>query len=163
MHEYQQYEQWTHIAYKEEIYVEHAATQCTPVGKLVAHNLMGNVPAYEKASEESADRQEHLPRDEIENVEQCLSEERQMLNATKRQRAKGTHHTARHRHYKRCHVARHMEFFLEERRAYLMKRNERRKCGKRQQCIKHECYDIAHYRQRRKCLLEHVGQSDENK
>ena len=162
VHEYQDDEQGTDIFHEEEIDVEKTSTESAPVCELVAHNLVWQIPTNEKAGEETTDGEEHLTRDEIEDVEQRLSEERQSLHTTKRQRAERTHDTTADSDYERSTVAGETHLLLEKGCADLMERDERRECGERQQGIEHQTYNISHYGQRRECLLEHVGKSDED-
>ena len=61
---------WADELDEEQVGVEQLAAQRAPVGKLVANHLVWQVPANEQASEEAAERKHHLPRDEVEEVEQ---------------------------------------------------------------------------------------------
>ena len=53
MHEYQDDEQRADIFHEEQIDMEHIATESAPVGELVVNNLVRQIPAYEKTSEET--------------------------------------------------------------------------------------------------------------
>ena len=120
MHEDKDDEQRTNIFHEEEIDMEEVAAKCTPVGELVVYHLVGQVPAYEEAGKEAADRKEHLTCNKVEDVEKCLSEERQSLNASKRQRAKGSHDTTADSDDECCLVACDAKLLLKECRADLV-------------------------------------------
>ena len=75
--EYYQYAQRTHVFDAEEIDVEELSTQRAPVGELLPHYLMRQITTNHQTSEESAYWQEHLTRDEIKDVKQCLSKHTQ--------------------------------------------------------------------------------------
>jgi hypothetical protein len=62
--------------------VEVATAERSPVGKLVAHHLVGYSPANEDAGEEADDGQEYLACDEVESDEQRLSKEREAVDST---------------------------------------------------------------------------------
>ena len=62
------------ILHQKEIEMEETSTKSSPVGKLVAHYLVGYEPANEDAGEETYHRQENLARYEVKPVEKTLSE-----------------------------------------------------------------------------------------
>ncbi len=80
MQEDKENSQWADILHEEDIEVEKASGQSSPVGELVAHYLMRDEPADEDASQEAHDRQENLSGDEVKPVEQRLAEEVQTLD-----------------------------------------------------------------------------------
>ena len=67
--------QWTDILYQEQIEMEEAPTQRTPIGELVAYQFMWQEPTNKDTGQETYDRQEYLAGDEVKPVEQCLSKE----------------------------------------------------------------------------------------
>ena len=74
--------QGTDVLHEEDIDVEVATTQRTPVGELVAHNIVRHCPPDEDTCEEADNGQEDLTGDEVEPVEQRLAEERQTVNGS---------------------------------------------------------------------------------
>ena len=66
--------QRTDKADEEEIDSKECTTQGAAIGQLVAHRLFGHEPAEEDASEETADRQEYLGSEEIEQIEERQTE-----------------------------------------------------------------------------------------
>ena len=60
----------TDIAYQEEVGLEEATAERSPVGELIANQLLGHIPANEQAGEETTDGQEELSRHEVEEVEE---------------------------------------------------------------------------------------------
>ena len=137
MHEYQDDEQRADIFHEEQIDMEHIATESAPVGELVVNNLVRQIPAYEKTSEETTYGKEHLTGDKVENVEQCLTKEWQTLNATKRQGTERAHDTAANGDDERSLVACETQLLLKECRADLVERDERRESCERKQGIEH--------------------------
>ena len=49
--------------------------QGSPVGKLILYYLLRYIPAQEQTGKESCQRKEYLTRNEVEPIEQRLSEE----------------------------------------------------------------------------------------
>ena len=122
MHEDEEDEQRTHIFYKEQIDGEHAALQRAPVGELVFHHFVRHIPTNKQASEESAKRKEHLTCDEIKNVEQGLTKERKVLDASQRKRTERAHKAATRRDNLRGTVAGDAKLLMEKCGADLMER-----------------------------------------
>ena len=75
--EYYQYTQRTHIFDTKEIDMEELSTQRAPVSELLSYYLVRQIPSNHQTCKESAYRQEHLPRDEVEYVEHCLAKHTQ--------------------------------------------------------------------------------------
>ena len=67
----------TDVLHEEEVEVEEAAAEGTPVGELVTHNLVRYEPTDEDAGEEADNRQEDLACDEVKPIEERLAEELQ--------------------------------------------------------------------------------------
>ena len=146
MHEDEKDEQRTHVFYKEQINGEHATLQCAPVCELIFYHLVRYIPTHEQTREESAKWKEHLTCDEVEDVEQGLTKERQVLNASQRKRAERAHQTAARRDYLSCAAAGDAKLLLKECRADLMEGYQGSKGGKGEKGIEHQPHDIAHYR-----------------
>ena len=82
MEENKQDGQWTDILYQEQIEMEEPSTQRAPIGEFVAHQFVGQKPTDKDTCQETYDRQEYLARDEVEPVEQRLSQEREAVDST---------------------------------------------------------------------------------
>lgn len=89
----------TEILDGKEIDMEERPAESAPIGELVAHQLVGQIPSHHQAGEESAYRQEHLTCDEVEDVEERLAQETHHLISPERQRAERPEHTAREGDY----------------------------------------------------------------
>ena len=142
--------------------MEEAATQRAPIGKLVAHHLVGNHPPDEDARQEAHHGKEYLTRDEVEAVEQRTAEERQPVDGTKRQRAESTDDGSRDGDDDGSLAAGDEQLFLEEGRRHLVERHQRRQGCQRQQHEEQQRHDVAHNGHGGKSLLEDVGQRDED-
>ena len=83
MEENKQDGQWTHVLDQEQVDMEEAVvvTQFSPVAELVAYDFMRHEPTDEDAGQEAYYGQENLTRDEVEPVEQRLTEERQPIDS----------------------------------------------------------------------------------
>ena len=136
----------TEILDGKEIDMEERPAESAPIGELVAHQLVGQIPSHHQAGEESAYRQEHLTCDEVEDVEQGLTKERQVLNVSQRRRAERAHQAATRRDYLSCAVAGDAKLLLKECRADLMEGYQGSKGGKGEKGIEHQPHDIADYR-----------------
>ncbi len=82
--------QRTDIFNLEEEEVEESAAKGSPVGKLIAHDIMGHEPPQEDTGQESSDRQEDLSGDEVEEVKERLSHELQTVVSPQRERTEHT-------------------------------------------------------------------------
>ena len=118
--EYAQYANGTDEAYEEEVCTEQCAAQRAVVGKLIAHNLFGYVPSEEQACEQSAEGEEYLSCEEVEEREQWHAEERQSLDSTERERAHGAHTAARQGDDCRCTAAFQLKFLVYPCRSHFM-------------------------------------------
>ena len=72
MQEYRQNAERTNKPNQEQIALKERALERSPIGKLIANDILGNIPAQEKTSEETTNRQENLSCDKVENVKQRL-------------------------------------------------------------------------------------------
>lgn len=162
MQEYKQYAHRTDIPHTEQIKPEETSPQRTVIGILVAQHLTRNIPANEKTSEKAAHRQEYLPRNKVENVKQRLAEKPKSVETPERKRAESPYHRARDSDNEGCTAAGDATLFMKKRRAHLVKRDERSQCGKRQQAVEQQRYDVAHNGHARERLLKDIGQGDED-
>jgi hypothetical protein len=85
MQEDEQDGQRADILDEQQIGVEKASAQRSPIGELVAHQFVGQEPANEDAGHETYEGQEYLSCDEVEPVEQRFTKYLQALDGTKRQ------------------------------------------------------------------------------
>ena len=69
---------------------EETGRKGAPVGHLVAHSLMGHHPAHIDGREETAECEQDVGREEIEEAEQRLAEQPQLRDGTQRERTEGT-------------------------------------------------------------------------
>ena|SRR5574344_642358 len=122
----------TEILDGEEIDMEERTTESAPIRKLVAHQLVRQIPSHHQTCEESAYGQEHLTSDKVEDVEQRLAKETHHLISSERQRTDGAKHTARYGDYQCRLLATDVQFLVEESRAHLMQRDKRREGCQRQ-------------------------------
>ena len=143
--------------------MEQFATQGAPVGKLVTHHLVRQIPAHEQASEETADGQHHLSCNEIEEIEQRTVADFKEVELAQRQRTYGAYHRAEYRNRPCGTLPGSVHLLMYERGGNLMERDERRYGRQCKQSVKGKTHHIAHYGQRGEGLLEHVGQRDEHK
>ena len=88
--EYQEDEDRTNELNQEKINTEETALQGSPVSKLILYDLLRYIPAQEQAGKESCQRKEYLTRNEVEPIEQRLSEGRKFICCTQRERTEGS-------------------------------------------------------------------------
>ena len=72
MQEYRQNTERTNEPNQEQIALKERALERSPIGKLIANDILGNTPTQEKTGKETTNRQENLSRDKVENVKQRL-------------------------------------------------------------------------------------------
>lgn len=75
MEEYEEHAHGTHILDGKNEHVEIAIAEGSPVGHLVVDGLMRHHPSHINASKETAEREQHVGRKEIEEIEKRLTEE----------------------------------------------------------------------------------------
>ena len=75
MEEDEQDGQRTDVLDQEQVEVEETSAQRAPVGELVAYHLVGQKPTDKDTGQETDDGQEDLAGNEVEPVEQRLSQE----------------------------------------------------------------------------------------
>ena len=119
--EYQEDEDRTNELNQEKINTEETALQGSPVGKLILYDLLRYIPAQEQAGKESSQRKEYLPRNEVEPIEQRLSEERKLICCTQRERAEGSDDGTGSRNDGSTLLEVYLQFLVEERGIHLMK------------------------------------------
>ena len=119
-------------------------------------------PTNEQAGEETADGQEYLTRDEVEEAEQALAIDGEETPLTQGHGTEHSDNPTGNGDYPSCAVAGGLELFLEECRAHLMKGYQRGEGSQRQEGIEHQGDEEAHDGHRNKGLFEDVGQGDED-
>ena len=141
------------ILYQEDIQMEEATAQSTPIGELVVNYLVGQEPANEDTGQESDNRQEYLTGDEVEPVEEALTEDHHTVaSTTQRQRAQHAKGGCGDRHDEGSALARDRKFLVDEGGGHLVERDERRESCQCQQykeqqrdnplpslCIRQQC------------------------
>ena len=60
---------------QEKVDIENLSLQGSPIGKLILHHLLRNIPTQEQTGEKTSHRKEQLTRYEVEPVEQGLATE----------------------------------------------------------------------------------------
>lgn len=110
----------TEILDGEEIDMEERTTESAPIRKLVAHQLVRQIPSHHQTCEESAYGQEHLTSDKVEDVEQCLAQKTHYLISSKRQRTECSKYTTRNRNNQCSLLATDMQLLMEKSRTHFM-------------------------------------------
>ena len=79
VHEDEQDAERTDVFHAEEVEVEETHAQRAPVAVFVAYQLVGEMPAHKQTGEETADGEEQLSGDEVEDVEQRPAQHMQLF------------------------------------------------------------------------------------
>ena len=139
-----------------------ALVDCAPVGDFVVHHLMVDIPANEDTGEEGAQRQTAVGRKPIEGIEQRHSEGGTPVPHAQRQRADAARDDGIERDHTGCLPTTDAQLFAEERGAYFVNGDigGERRYGEQQ--VEHDAHDIFHDRHGTECLLEDIGQRDED-
>ena len=120
----------TDEAHEEQEETEERVAQSTVVSELVIYHLAGHHPANEDAGEETYDGQEYLTSDEVKEVEERHSQNRETVIAAQRQRTEHTDERGRRDDEQGGIATRDLQLFMTERRSYFYERHQRREGGK---------------------------------
>ena len=164
MQENKQYADGAHIFHQEEVEMEQTTiSKCAHIGKLIANYLMRHKPSYKDAGKESNDWQEQLTSYKVEQIENSHAKEAKSIPSSQRQRTNNTnYHTPNCYHYCSTFTS-CTKFLFKESRTYFMKRHQRGQGSHRQESVEENGNNISQTGNIAKCLMEHVGQRDENK
>lgn len=146
MEEYEEHAHGTHILDSKNEYVEIAIAEGSPVGHLVVDGLMRHHPSHINTGKETAEREQHVGRKEIEEIEKRLSEELQFGNGTQRQGAKSAGNHSQHRHDAGPMAASHTELFAYKGRRRLVHGDDAGEGSQYQKDVEKDSDDIAHHR-----------------
>lgn len=133
-----------------------------PVGELVAYNLSVHTPGNEDAGEETADGEEYLSGDEVEEVEEGHAEELETLPCTEAEGAEAAEEAAEARDDGRCPTTGDVELLVEERRADLVERDKAGEGGEGEESVEEKAYGSTDKGNGGKGLLEDCGEGDED-
>ena len=129
MQEYKKDADRTNILYAKYEYMEEFAAQGAPVCKLVVHHLMRQIPANKEACEETSYGQHYLSGEKVEDVEQRTAANLQSVPFAQRQRAYRADNRAGQSDDESGTLTGGVKLLMDECRAHLMKRYERRQRG----------------------------------
>ena len=82
---------------QEKIDIENLSLQGSPIGKLILHHFLRNIPTQEQTGKKTCRRKEQLTRYEVEPVEQGLAIELQLICSPQRKRTECTNDGTRYR------------------------------------------------------------------
>ena len=138
------------------------SVESTIIGILAMNNMLWNEPSHEQTGKEGAQWKHILCCQFIAELKNTKPHHAKTRTGSHRQGTEDGDDAAHECEHPGCPFAGCVQFLMEECRTYLVHGDGRGEGGEHKKRIEHDRDDIADDRHRRKGLLEHIGQGNEN-